>query len=254
MTYLNHKGTTVKRFVLAALVACASQAALAADGAHWTYSGAEGPDQWAKLTADNYACSSGKNQSPVDVKGTIKAALKPLKVEYQAGGTEVLNNGHTLQVGFAPGSVLWLDGERFELKQYHFHAPSENLIAGTSYPLEVHLVHADKDGNLAVVAVMFKDGAENQALKALWPQLPKEAGAKAALAAPISAAALLPATRGYYRFSGSLTTPPCSEGVRWLVMKNPLTVSKAQIVSFSELIQHPNNRPVQALNGRPILN
>ncbi|WP_377704749.1 carbonic anhydrase [Pseudoduganella sp. UC29_71] len=242
----------MKKLALTALLACLGQTAFAADASHWGYSGAEGPDQWAKLSPDNYACS-GKNQSPVDLKGTIHAALKPLKMEYQAGGNEVLNNGHTLQVGFAPGSALWLDGERFELKQYHFHAPSENLIAGVSYPLEVHLVHADKDGNLAVVAVMFKEGAENKALAALWPQLPKEANAKAALATPLSAVALLPAKRAYYRFSGSLTTPPCSEGVRWLVMKNPVTVSKGQVVEFSELIHHPNNRPVQALNGRPVL-
>lgn len=244
----------MKRLAFTALVACLGHTAFAADGSHWGYAGAEGPDQWAKLSPDNYACQSGKNQSPVDLKGSIHAALKPLKMDYKAGGNEVLNNGHTLQVGFTPGSALWLDGERFELKQYHFHAPSENLIAGVSYPLEVHLVHADKDGNLAVVAVMFKEGAENKALAALWPQLPKEAGVKAALAAPLSAAALLPTKRAYYRFSGSLTTPPCSEGVRWLVMKNPVTVSKAQVAEFAELIHHPNNRPVQALNGRPVLN
>ncbi|SFV04813.1 carbonic anhydrase [Pseudoduganella namucuonensis] len=242
----------MKRFAIAALMACAAGAAMAGDGSHWTYEGEAGPEQWAKLSPDNYACS-GKNQSPVDVKGTIHAALTPLKMDYHAGGNEVLNNGHTLQVGFQPGSSLMLDGERFELKQYHFHAPSENLIKGQSYPLEVHLVHADKDGNLAVVAVMFKEGAENKALTALWPQLPKEAGAKAALGAPLSAAALLPAKRAYYRFSGSLTTPPCSEGVRWLVMKAPVTVSKEQVASFAALIHHPNNRPVQSLNGRVIL-
>lgn len=244
----------MKRFAIAALMACAAGAATAGDGSHWTYAGEGGPEQWAKLSPDNYACAAGKNQSPVDVKGTLHAALKPLKMDYHAGGNEVLNNGHTLQVGFQPGSALWLDGERFELKQYHFHAPSENLIKGQSYPLEVHLVHADKDGNLAVVAVMFKQGAENKALKALWPQLPKEAGAKNALSAPLTAAALLPAKHGYYRFSGSLTTPPCSEGVRWLVMKDPVTVSKEQVASFAALIHHPNNRPVQALNGRVILN
>ena len=143
----------MKRLAFAALMACIGHTAFAADGSHWGYAGAEGPDQWAKLSPDNYACQSGKNQSPVDLKGSIHAALKPLKMDYQAGGNEVLNNGHTLQVGFTPGSALWLDGERFELKQYHFHAPSENLIAGVSYPLEVHLVHADKDGNLAVVAL-----------------------------------------------------------------------------------------------------
>lgn len=242
----------MKRLVLAALMACAGTA-MAGDGAKWTYAGEGGPEQWAKLSPDNFACN-GKNQSPVDIKGTLQAGLKPLKMEYQAGGNDVLNNGHTLQVAFAPGSKLTLDGESFELKQFHFHAPSENLIQGQSYPLEVHLVHADKDGNLAVVAVMFKEGAENKALKGLWPQLPQDAGMKNPLSAPISAASLLPTKRGYYRFSGSLTTPPCSEGVRWLVMKAPVSVSKEQVAAFEKLIHHANNRPVQALNGRVIIN
>ncbi|MES2259295.1 MAG: carbonic anhydrase family protein [Pseudomonadota bacterium] len=243
----------MKKLVLAALMTLSAGAALAADGAKWTYEGEQGPEQWAKLSPDNYACN-GKNQSPVDLTGTIHADLKPLKLEYQAGGNDIVNNGHTIQVGFAPGSALTLDGTRFELKQYHFHAPSENLIGGKSYPLEVHLVHADKDGNLAVVAVMFQEGAENKALKAIWPSMPKDAGEKVALPAPVSAAALLPAKRAYYRFSGSLTTPPCSEGVRWLVMKAPVSVSKQQVEAFSHLVHHANNRPVQALNGRAILN
>ncbi|WP_460885416.1 carbonic anhydrase [Pseudoduganella ginsengisoli] len=226
--------------------------AMAGDGAAWTYAGDTGPEQWAKLTPDNFACA-GKNQSPVDIKGAVHAGLKPLKMSYQAAGNEVVNNGHTLQVNFAPGSTLQLDGAQFELKQYHFHAPSENHVNGQSYPLEVHLVHADKDGNLAVVGVMFKEGAENKALKALWPQLPKEANTKNALAAPLSAASLLPAKHAYFRFSGSLTTPPCSEGVRWLVMKDPVTVSKEQVAAFESILHHANNRPVQALNGRVIV-
>lgn len=241
----------MKKLVLSALIACAGSA-MAADGATWTYAGEGGPDQWAKLTPDNFACA-GKNQSPVDIKGAVHAGLKPLKMDYKAAGNEVLNNGHTLQVNFAPGSTLQLDGTQFELKQYHFHAPSENLVNGQSYPLEVHLVHADKDGNLAVIGVMFKEGAENKALKALWPQLPKEANAKNALSAPLSAASLLPAKHGYFRFSGSLTTPPCSEGVRWLVMKNPVTVSKEQLAAFEGILHHANNRPVQSLNGRVIV-
>jgi len=240
-----------KQLAFAALMACAATA-MAGDGAKWTYAGEGGPEQWAKLTPDNFACA-GKNQSPVDIKGAVHAGLKPLKMAYKAVGNEVINNGHTLQVNFAPGSTLQLDGTEFELKQYHFHAPSENLVNGQSYPLEVHLVHADKDGNLAVIGVMFKQGAENKALKALWPQLPKEANSKNALGAPLSAASLLPAKHAYFRFSGSLTTPPCSEGVRWLVMKNPVTVSKEQVAAFEGILHHANNRPVQPLNGRVIV-
>lgn len=120
--------------------------------------------------------------------GFIKAALKPIKFEYQAGGNEILNNGHTIQVNYSTGSNITVDGTQFALKQFYFHAPSENLIKGKSYPLEGHFVHADKDGNLAVVAVMFKEGAENKALSAIWDQLPKEAGEKIALTTPFAAA------------------------------------------------------------------
>ncbi|MFD2273331.1 carbonic anhydrase [Undibacterium arcticum] len=158
-----------------------------------------------------------------------------------------------MQINYAAGSSVTVDSIRFELKQFHFHAPSENLINGKSYPMEAHLVHADKDGNLAVIAVMFKEGAENKALSKIWPLMPKDAGETNALSSPVAAAALLPAKRDYYRFNGSLTTPPCSEGVRWLVMKQPITVSKAQVEAFSHVMHHPNNRPVQAVNSRTVL-
>ena len=150
-------------------------------------------------------------------------------------------------------SYLELDGMRFELKQFHFHAPSENLIEGKSYPLEGHLVHANDRGELAVVAVMFEPGRANAALSLAWQVLPAKAGESHGLKEPVSAEQLLPAKRDYYRFSGSLTTPPCSEGVRWLVMKEPVQVSQAQIDAFKAVMHHPNNRPVQPLNGRLVL-
>jgi carbonic anhydrase len=158
-----------------------------------------------------------------------------------------------VQVNYAPGSSIKIDGVSYELKQFHFHAPSENLIKGKSYALEAHLVHADKDGHLAVLALMFQEGAENKALARLWPSLPAHEGEKHALDQPFQVAQLLPAVRSYYRFSGSLTTPPCTEGVRWLVMKRPLTVSHAQVEMFTHLMHHPNNRPVQAVNARELL-
>lgn len=233
-------------------MALASCAAFAGGDTHWTYSGAAGPAEWAKLTPEYTACN-GKNQSPVNLTGFIHADLKPIKFAYQAAATEVLNNGHTVQVNFATGSSILVDGVAFELKQFHFHAPSENLINGKSYPMEAHLVHADKDGNLAVVAVMFKEGAENKTIAKVWSVIPKEEGEKNAIAFPLSAAALLPSKRAYYRFNGSLTTPPCSEGVRWLVMKQPISVSKEQVEAFSHVMHHPNSRPVQAINARPVL-
>lgn len=188
---------------------------------HWEYSGEAGPAKWARLTPEFGQCA-GSNQSPVNLSGLVKAELAPLQFHYLAGGHSVTNNGHTVQVDYAPDSILELDGMHFELKQFHFHAPSENLIEGHSYPLEGHLVHANDQGELAVVAVMFEPGSANSALGRAWTSLPAKAGEQHQLKESVSAEQLLPAKRDYYRFSGSLTTPPCSEGVRWLVMKQPV--------------------------------
>ncbi|HDX8346158.1 TPA: carbonic anhydrase [Aeromonas dhakensis] len=219
---------------------------------HWEYSGEAGPAKWASLTPEFGQCA-GSNQSPVNLSGLVKAELAPLQFHYLAGGRSVTNNGHTVQVDYAPGSTLELDGMHFTLKQFHFHAPSENLIEGKSYPLEGHLVHANDQGELAVVAVMFEPGSANSALGRAWTSLPAKAGEQHQLKEAVSAEQLLPAKRDYYRFSGSLTTPPCSEGVRWLVMKQPVQVSQAQIDAFKAVMHHPNNRPVQPLHGRLVL-
>jgi carbonic anhydrase len=229
-----------------------SGVASASDAEHWSYSGETGPENWAKLTPEFGACS-GKNQSPINLTGFIEAELKPIKFSYQAGGNEILNNGHTVQINYAAGSSIVVDGIKFDLKQFHFHAPSENNINGKSYALEAHLVHADKDGNLAVIALMFKEGAENKALAKIWSSMPKNPGEKIALPSPFAVAQLLPAKQDYYRFNGSLTTPPCTEGVRWLVIKKPLTASKEQVEAFSHVMHHPNNRPVQPVNSRTVL-
>ncbi|MGL5200966.1 MAG: carbonic anhydrase, partial [Aeromonas veronii] len=153
---------------------------------HWEYSGEAGPAHWAKLTPEFGQCA-GSNQSPVDLNGLVEAKLAPLVLHYQAGGNTVVNNGHTVQVGYAPGSTLQLDGTTFELKQFHFHAPSENLIEGKSYPLEGHLVHVSDKGEIAVVAVMFEAGKANPALAAAWSALPAKVGEIRTLKAPLSA-------------------------------------------------------------------
>ncbi|MGS3184655.1 carbonic anhydrase [Aeromonas taiwanensis] len=239
----------MRKSLFAALLLCPT--AFAATP-HWEYGGEGGPAKWASLTPEYGQCA-GSNQSPVNLTGLVEAELAPLQFHYQAGGHSVTNNGHTVQVDYAPDSTLELDGMRFTLKQFHFHAPSENLIEGKSYPLEGHLVHANDKGELAVVAVMFEPGGANPALGQAWQSLPAKAGEHHELKKPVSAEQLLPAKRDYYRFSGSLTTPPCSEGVRWLVMKDPVQVSQAQIDAFKAVMHHPNNRPVQPLNGRLVL-
>jgi carbonic anhydrase len=242
----------MKKLVILLGLAMSSLSLHAAEGAHWGYTGETAPENWAKLSPEFASCS-GKNQSPIDLQGFIHAELKPLKFNYQSGAKSIVNNGHTVQVNYAPGSTLTVEGDEFELKQFHFHAPSENLIKGKSYPLEGHFVHADKNGNLLVLAVMFVKGKENKALAQAWAQMPHQAGGPRDSEGRISAADLLPANHGYYRFNGSLTTPPCSEGVRWLVMKHPVTASAEQIEAFEHVMHHPNNRPVQPVNARTVL-
>jgi len=220
-------------------------------GTHWGYKGDIGPEAWTKLKPEFSACV-GKNQSPINVASTIDAQLAPVRFGYKAGGTEVVNNGHTIQVNYEPGNSIWTDGIQFELKQFHFHSPSENQINGKTFPLEGHLVHADKDGNLTVVAVLFELGPANPAVAAAWRQMPKAEG-KAALPAKVSANGLLPANRDHYRYNGSLTTPPCTEGVRWVVLKRPMTISKEQLEAFKTTLGFDNNRPVQPVNARAVL-
>lgn len=241
----------MKRALIAVGLLLSSGVAFGSDGAAWGYSGATGPENWAKLSPEYGACA-GSNQSPINLSGFIDAKLEPIAFDYKAGSSEILNNGHTVQVNALPGSSISVDGIKFELKQFHFHVPSENLINGKSFPMEGHLVHADKNGHLAVVAVMVTEGKASKALEKAWAQMPKQ-GEKLALSSDISPLEILPENRDYYRFNGSLTTPPCSEGVRWLVMKQPISASKAQIEKFLQVVHHHNNRPVQAVNARPVL-
>lgn len=242
----------MKQTILAASLMMLTGVAFASSGTHWEYAGELGAENWAKLSPEFGACA-GSNQSPINLTGFIDAKLKPIAFDYKGMSGDILNNGHTVQVNALAGSKITVDGIQFDLKQFHFHAPSENLIKGKSYPLEVHLVHADKDGHLAVVAVMFNEGKANKGMDKAWAQMPMKEGDKTALTAKLSPLELLPANRAYYRFNGSLTTPPCSEGVRWLVMKNAITASKEQIEAFEHVIHHPNNRPVQPVNARPVL-
>jgi carbonic anhydrase len=185
--------------------------------------------------------------------GLIEAELEPLAFDYNGIVTELLNNGHTIQANYAAGSNLKFGGRSFALKQIHFHAPSEHQVEGKAFSFEAHFVHADEDGHLAVLAVLYNQGEENAALKRLWQQMPKEAGKKESMASQVRAELLLPENRDYWRLNGSLTTPPCTEGVLWLILKNQSTVSEAQVKQFSDVMGHPNNRPRQPINARAAL-
>jgi carbonic anhydrase len=222
-----------------------------AHSSNWSY---EAPAEWGNLSVDYQTCKSGVNQSPVDIRQVVNGQLPPLTLSYQAKQQSIINNGHTIQINMKDGDVLKLDGETFTLRQFHFHTPSENLIDGKRYPLAAHFVHASEEGHLAVVGVMFETGAENPALAEILREMPPKVNQELAMQHPLSLSDLIPGQKHYYRFSGSLTTPPCTEGVRWLVMKQTVSASAEQIKTFAKLLgEHGNSRPVQPLNGRVII-
>jgi carbonic anhydrase len=228
---------------------------LHAEEKHWGYTGQTGPAHWAVLQSEYSACGVGKLQSPIDIRDSVakKSALAKIAFDYIPSPLEIVDNGHTIEVNYAPGSFITVEGKRYELVQFHFHKPSEEKINGKSADMEAHLVHKGADGNLAVVAVLLKTGPSNKLVETLWKNLPREKDRETAVAGvQINAADLLPVhTAGYYTFTGSLTTPPCSEGVTWFVLKNPTSISNAEVGRFAKL--YPMNaRPTQPLNGREI--
>jgi len=229
----------------------------AASSTHWGYTGHEGPTNWGDLDPKYEMCKKGMNQAPINISKdvTIKTeGLKAIDFNYKTGASSVINNGHTIQVNVKDGSSIKVDGITFNLIQFHFHTPSENQIEGKHFPLEAHFVHASKDGELAVVAVLFEDGKENPIIKKIWNKMPHKAGGNATCGLSSKVVNdILPKNKEYYRFTGSLTTPPCSEGVRWLVLKNYSTISKAQAVEFLKTMHHKNNRPVLPINARKVM-
>jgi carbonic anhydrase len=241
------------KYLTSAALLCAAMSAHAGDAhaPHWDYRGDAGPQAWGALDASFAGCKLGHEQSPIDIHGARKGHLAPLALDYHAAPADIVNNGHTVQVNLADAGALMLDGVPYQLVQFHFHTPSEEHVDGKAYPMVAHLVHKSADGKLAVVAVLLKQGKANAALKPVFDGLPQAANDKAALAAPFNVADLLPSDRGYYKFMGSLTTPPCSEGVQWQVLKQPVEVSRDQIRMFQKLYK-ANARPIQPLNKRTI--
>jgi carbonic anhydrase len=193
---------------------------------HWEYEGTGGPTHWGTLDNTYKTCSAGKEQSPIDIRGAKAGGLPPITFSYRPSLLKMIDNGHTVQVTYAPGSFITVGGQRYDLQQFHFHHPAEEKVAGKSYPMVVHLVHKNAAGRLAVVAVLLTKGTANPLIAKLWQNLPSEHGKEVAPQGTfVDATELLPAARGYFTFSGSLTTPPCSEGVTWFVLKTPSQVS-----------------------------
>lgn len=218
---------------------------------HWGYEGAGAPENWSKLDPQNKACAIGERQSPIDIKDGIKVDLEPIKFNYQPSTFRIVDNGHTVQAQVGEGSIS-LTGKSYELVQFHFHRPSEEKINGQRFDMVVHLVHKADDGQLAVVAVLLERGNENPFIQTLWNYMPLEKNMPVSPPnAIVDLNTLLPTSRNYYTYMGSLTTPPCSEGVLWLVMKQPVQVSPEQINIFSRLYRN-NARPIQPSSGRLI--
>ena len=220
---------------------------------HWGYAADVGPSHWSTLNEKFHMCSEGTQQSPIDLVPTKDSNLAPLKINYTVGSKSEINNGHTVQVNIKAGNTLNIDGTTFELKQFHFHTPSENHINGQSFPMEAHFVHASADGKLAVISVMFKEGAKNPTLNMMLKKFPLTKQVETPLTfSEDYLNVMFPNTLDYYEFMGSLTTPPCSEQVRWIVLKNPISASKAQLEAMHQEIGMDNNRPIQATNKREI--
>jgi len=223
---------------------------------HWSYVGETGPRHWGDLAPENIQCKMGKNQSPIDLRdnhaiGTT--GLAELEVRYREVPLKVLNNGHTLQVNYPLGSYIKVGGHRYELLQFHFHTPSEHKKEGFNYPMEVHLVHKDGDGNLAVIGVIFQEGEENEHLQVLLDHIPKEINKQEIhRGASLNPVMFFPGDTKFYKYSGSLTTPPCSEGVYWMVFKQPIEASAEQIMQMNEIMGE-NARPTQAMYSRGLL-
>ena len=235
----------------AAVVALAGVFPVHAEGHHWSYGKHGGPSEWGGLDHAFASCQVGKVQSPIDIRAAKAADLPAIKFDYKPAPLKLIDNGHTIQVNYPPGSSIDVGGTRYELVQFHFHKPSEEKIDGKAHAMVAHLVHKGADGTLAVVAVLLDKGQDNPVLRAIWSHLPKQKEKEVAASATIDAAALLPGDKGYYTFQGSLTTPPCSEGVRWFVLKTPMTVAASELTAFARL--YPMNaRPTQPLNGRAV--
>lgn len=218
---------------------------------HWSYEGEAGPLSWGKLNPANTKCDLGDRQSPIDIRDGIRVELDPINFDYKPTQFQVIDNGHTIQVLLSAGNYMNVSGKNFELMQFHFHRPSEERINGKGSEMVAHLVHKDREGKLAVVAILLELGEPHPVIQSVWNNLPLEKNDAVKALKNIDVGQLIPKQRGYFTYMGSLTTPPCSEGVLWMVMKEPMTISAEQSAIFARL--YPNNaRPLQKSAGRII--
>ena len=235
------------------------------DNAKWGYTAENGPDVWGQLNPEYTLCAEGTHQSPIDLVNPTPTKLPTIFYEYHpATGVDIHHNGHTIEVAYPEGSGIQIDGTHYQLLQFHFHAPSEHTVAGKPFDMEMHLVHENEEGNLAVVGLLIESGRHHPAFDSITAYLPSAPLEIQRIENAIIDLNLMlspnkqitdEAVKAFpntYRYNGSLTTPPCSEGVKWIVLTTPVEMSESQIAAFKAII-HDNNRPVQPLNGRELL-
>jgi carbonic anhydrase len=228
-----------------------TEAAATPTPVHWGYEGDIGPDEWSSLSPDYVLCGEGTNQSPIDVADFTESDLANITISYQPSTLNILNNGHTIQVNYDEGSYMEVDGQRYDLAQFHFHAPSEHNVDGQASDAELHMVHKSADGATAVVGLFLVQGVENASLANVFDNLPAEEGPVETIDLQVNAAEFLPMGKATFRYNGSLTTPPCTEGISWFLMNSPVEISAEQLADFTAIIDG-NNRPLQPLNDRTV--
>ena len=219
---------------------------------HWSYEGEGGPHNWGKLSKKYLACANGKNKSPIAVEADsmLNLDLPAIDFDYRDSRFSIVDNGHTVEVKYLEGGAMTILGQRYELVQFHFHRPSEEVVNGKRYDMVAHLVHKNSKGQLAVVAVLLTLGEENRFIQTLWNHMPIEK--KKPIEPPtakVDLAKFLPANKAYFHYMGSLTTPPCTEGVAWYILQSPVEVSAGQVEVFSKMYAN-NARPTQRMTGR----
>jgi carbonic anhydrase len=219
---------------------------------HWSYGGTENPTQWGSISQDFALCELGNNQSPINIKNAIASTPAKISFDYKSSPLSVVNNGHTILVNYAEGSTVTIDGQKYALLQFHFHTPSEHEVNAKASAMELHLVHRNAAGKLAVVGVMLNQGKANPLIEEIWKNIPATGKTNTVSDRLINAIALLPSRKAYFSYDGSLTTPPCSEGVKWNVFVEPMTISEEQIEAFEEFYQ-VDARPLQPINNRKVL-
>jgi carbonic anhydrase len=218
---------------------------------HWGYEGEESAAHWGMRSSAYMACEAGSHQSPINISMSHHAQQQErLVFQYQSGVVRALDNGHTIQVNVPPGNELHLNGRTYYLRQFHFHDPSEHHLDGRTYPMEIHLVHQDRKGHVVVIGLLVETGLPNQSLAELWSRLPMKAG-ELGPEHSFNPQELIPSNSHHFSYHGSLTTPPCTEGVHWIVLRDPISMSAQQIAQLVSIIGH-NARPVQPLHGRRI--